>query len=416
MSPAICRMWRVASAKWPVRHLAITGTETALMIWSIMSGSLIRATPPSALMSAGTRSSAMTATAPASSAIFACSGVTTSMITPPLSMSAIPRLTPAVPVTGAIPELISTLWLTGADPAAVASPARPPSGLAAGCPGLAAELVAGTMNLTRLLADLSMVGAPGAPAPGPSRRPGQPQGPHRSRRPHASAGPGGRRVARGEVRHVRAAPGGVPIHQGLIDLEELGPGGTPGQAEQPDQPPAPRGPGGGDRVVVELAGQEHLVCGGFEFRERLVPAAPRRQAGPESRLAQRRPQGAGQIAFRPLVRPARTPCVGRAARDGQAGRRVEQAAGGQFEGDGTTPDQRRVERGPRRLDPRVEPVQPPGPPRHVDADQDRGHDDDDHAGQHGTTPPSAALLPSRGAGPGRAVTVPPRPSPPRAPR
>src|SRR4051794_6508364 len=49
-------------------------------------------------MSAGTRSRAMTATAPASSAIFACSGVTTSMITPPLSMSARPRLTPPVPV------------------------------------------------------------------------------------------------------------------------------------------------------------------------------------------------------------------------------------------------------------------------------------------------------------------------------
>src|SRR5262249_54423699 len=45
-----------------------------------------------------TRSSAITATAPASSAILACSGVTTSMITPPLSMSAIPRLTRAVPV------------------------------------------------------------------------------------------------------------------------------------------------------------------------------------------------------------------------------------------------------------------------------------------------------------------------------
>ena len=50
-------------------------------------------------MSAGTRSSAMTATAPASSAILACSAVTTSMMTPPLSISAMPRLTRAVPVT-----------------------------------------------------------------------------------------------------------------------------------------------------------------------------------------------------------------------------------------------------------------------------------------------------------------------------
>ena len=63
------------------------------MMPSIMSGSLIRDTPPWARMSAGTRSSAITATAPASSAIFACSAVTTSMITPPLSISAMPRLT-----------------------------------------------------------------------------------------------------------------------------------------------------------------------------------------------------------------------------------------------------------------------------------------------------------------------------------
>src|SRR5690606_3889941 len=50
----------------------------------------IRATPPSRRMSAGTRSSAITATAPASSAILAWSGVTTSMMTPPLSICASP--------------------------------------------------------------------------------------------------------------------------------------------------------------------------------------------------------------------------------------------------------------------------------------------------------------------------------------
>ena len=42
---------------------------------SIIAGSLMRATPPSRRMSAGTRSSAITATAPASSATRACSGV-----------------------------------------------------------------------------------------------------------------------------------------------------------------------------------------------------------------------------------------------------------------------------------------------------------------------------------------------------
>src|SRR6202020_484616 len=71
---------------------------TAEMMPSIMSGSLIRDTPPWARISAGTRSSAITATAPAPSAMRACSGVTTSMMTPPLSISAMPRLTRAVPV------------------------------------------------------------------------------------------------------------------------------------------------------------------------------------------------------------------------------------------------------------------------------------------------------------------------------
>src|SRR3954464_13766334 len=57
----------------------------------------MRATPPSRRMSAGTRSSAITAPAPAASAIFACSASTTSMITPPLSISARPLLTRIVP-------------------------------------------------------------------------------------------------------------------------------------------------------------------------------------------------------------------------------------------------------------------------------------------------------------------------------
>ena len=51
-----------------------------------MAGSLMRDTPPAARMSAGMRSKAMTAQAPASSAMWACSGVVTSMMTPPLSI------------------------------------------------------------------------------------------------------------------------------------------------------------------------------------------------------------------------------------------------------------------------------------------------------------------------------------------
>src|SRR5205085_6133131 len=50
-------------------------------------------------ISDGTRSRAITALAPASSATLACSGVTTSMMTPPLSISARPRLTRRYPVS-----------------------------------------------------------------------------------------------------------------------------------------------------------------------------------------------------------------------------------------------------------------------------------------------------------------------------
>jgi hypothetical protein len=81
-----------------MRAFAITGIVTAALIASTIAGSLMRATPPSRRMSAGTRSSAITATAPASSAMTACPGVTTSMMTPPRSISARPRLTRSVPV------------------------------------------------------------------------------------------------------------------------------------------------------------------------------------------------------------------------------------------------------------------------------------------------------------------------------
>src|SRR6185437_3993655 len=75
-----------------MRHLAITGMETAAMISRIFLGAAMRATPPSARICAGTRSSAITATAPAFSAISACSLLVTSIMTPPLSISARPVL------------------------------------------------------------------------------------------------------------------------------------------------------------------------------------------------------------------------------------------------------------------------------------------------------------------------------------
>src|SRR5215472_4037502 len=82
-----------ASMKWPMRALAITGMLTACMISRILLMGAMRATPPSLRMSAGTRSSAITDAAPAFSAITACSALVTSMITPPLSISAKPTFT-----------------------------------------------------------------------------------------------------------------------------------------------------------------------------------------------------------------------------------------------------------------------------------------------------------------------------------
>mmetsp|Transcript_59882 Transcript_59882/g.144657 ORF Transcript_59882/g.144657 Transcript_59882/m.144657 type:complete len:253 (-) Transcript_59882:96-854(-) len=90
--------WRTcASTKWPMRHLAITGMDTELTISLIILGSDILATPLSFRMSAGMRSSAMTAQAPASSAILACSGFMTSIMTPPLSIMGRPFFTRSVP-------------------------------------------------------------------------------------------------------------------------------------------------------------------------------------------------------------------------------------------------------------------------------------------------------------------------------
>src|SRR6266849_2967462 len=76
-----------------MRTFAITGMVTVFMISRMILIDAMRATPPSLRMSDGTRSSAMTAQAPAFSAICACSALVTSIITPPLSISANPTLT-----------------------------------------------------------------------------------------------------------------------------------------------------------------------------------------------------------------------------------------------------------------------------------------------------------------------------------
>src|SRR6185312_4405036 len=344
-----CSTW--ASAKWPIRPLAITGMDTARMIFSIMSGSLILATPPWVRMSAGTRSSAITATAPASSAIFAWSAVTTSMITPPLSMSAMPRLTRAVPV------------------AAAALPSR--------APGMLAALLTDTINLTDSFGGLTpMVGA---------HRPTYPAA--RGAAPGWSGDLPGRVPAAGEVEHVGPAALRPPGHERIIDLEELRQRRAPGQPEHADQPAAARGAGDGHRVVVEPARQEHLVGRGLQLGEQLVPPAQLSQGGAEAGLAERRAQRPGQVALGQLVRLTGGPRVVCGPGQQQAGRRVKQPAGGELQRHRAAPHQRGVQGRAGGLHPRVQAVEPARAPGHIHPGQDRDGDDDDDDGQraHGTT-------------------------------
>src|SRR3954468_8826949 len=88
----------------------MTGIVTAAWISSTLVGSAMRATPPAARMSAGTRSSAITAAAPADSATRAWSAVTTSMITPPLSISASPAFTRKVASSRIGSDVIRGWW------------------------------------------------------------------------------------------------------------------------------------------------------------------------------------------------------------------------------------------------------------------------------------------------------------------
>jgi hypothetical protein len=84
-------------------------------------GLAMRATPPSARIIAGTRSRAITAVAPDSSAMRACSTFITSMMTPPLSISAKPifrrrpvSVTRLVPFTSVIDLDLASRQIPGA--------------------------------------------------------------------------------------------------------------------------------------------------------------------------------------------------------------------------------------------------------------------------------------------------------------
>src|SRR3954447_1753274 len=207
-----------------MRALAMTGMETASMIPWTMSGSLIRAMPPWARMSAGTRWRAMTATAPASSAIFACSGVTTSMMTPPFSCSAMPRLTASVPVVGVVALRSSATGTASISDVGGLSMLRARATATGGAAGDLAQVVLDVEEARHRpggvqpqqagqsagaqgggVADGVVVEAPGQPDPG--RRPVE-VGPHRGR----YAGQVGRQLAQ------------LPAQGVLRELAVAGPG------------------------------------------------------------------------------------------------------------------------------------------------------------------------------------------------
>src|SRR5271165_544126 len=76
-----------------MRHLAMTGIDTAAMISRIFLGL------------------AMRATAPACSAMVACSALVTSMMTPPLSISARPVLRRRLVLVPLLFDMWETVWI-----------------------------------------------------------------------------------------------------------------------------------------------------------------------------------------------------------------------------------------------------------------------------------------------------------------
>src|SRR5260370_11169315 len=326
-----CSTW--ASAKWPIRHLAMTGMDTAAMMPSIMSGSLILATPLSWRMSGGTGASASTATAAASSAILAWSGVTTSMITPPLSISAMPRFTRAVPVAG---------W------------SCPRGGVWGGRPPWSALMV-DTRNLTRSNVAICHDG-----------------------------------MASWLEAERRAA---VLRDQGVVHFEELGGSGLSRQAQHAGERAVPGLPGRRDHVVVELAGQEHLVRRRLDLGKQFVGAFLAAQRGPEAGLAEGGAQRPGEVALGQVMGPVTAAGAMHGGGQQQAGGGVEQAGGGQVQGDRTAPQHGHVQGGARHVDPGVQPVDPPRPPGPAHAHEQRRRDHQDDVRDHGNSPPVSLRAP-----------------------
>src|SRR5262245_46960601 len=315
----------------------MTGMDTASMIPWIMSGSLIRATPPWTRMSAGTRSRAMTATAPASSAIFAWSGVTTSMITPPLSISAMPRLTRAVPILGPLGALAVLIESVADEPLPVESLA-------------VAALMVGSVELTEglFLVVSALWYEPRGPRSGASQR-SLARSPVSRPGRHFLGSNAGRQVP--DISPNQALSPAViprmcrqPVHrlEGcaqrlrrlVVHLERCRQRRPARQAQPPHEPLSPYGARRSHCVVMEAAGHHHTPAGSSQILDQLRTTRRRVDLVELARLFHGGPQRPGKVAFCQLtfVRRGLASLV-RGLGEQQRRCRVQQLRGRELQGD-----------------------------------------------------------------------------------
>ena len=286
----------------------------------------MRATPPWARMSAGTRSSAMTATAPASSAIFACSASTTSMITPPFSISASPLLTRIVPIWCMAFMLVERRLRDAGEMPAAGGPAEPSSTADGSAASAGSSSRGRTFGSARDAVGSTTVDCSCPPR---SRRPrrGRPRRPGTARRPRGeSSAPA--RTARYPCLGARA---GTSRRQGraLRARRRSRHQGRPREARsgrRGGRGACSRGccPGRGSRSRYRTAGRRRAAARAGASRRDGGSNRPRRGARREGRPGDAGDPGHGRPATSPTPadgRCATAPaCAGTGARRASAGR------------------------------------------------------------------------------------------------
>jgi hypothetical protein len=115
----------------------------------------------------------------------------------------------------------------------------------------------------------------------------------------------------------------------------------------------------------------------FHAGQQLIGPLTPRQRITEPRLVERGPQGPCEIALGQVPLSTSIASSLHGTRDEQAARRIEQPRGRQLGGGRGPALKRQVQRGPRGVNPGVQPVKPSSPPRDVDPEQQKDRDDGD---------------------------------------